>query len=205
LARYKELHAVVEGRAADWSVAASYYQQSSKLWPHDGNSHNQLAVLATYTGDNMQAVYHYFFSLAVATPFVTARANVKLLFEKNQQHVGQLHVLPAEEGVILHSQGSLHMQHTQSLGSDDLAFSNESTRGVGHRLTAPKAVDITDLQRRFQLHFICLMGILFTKTGCVIMLSRPQSLEPSGYCFPLCSGFVGEISDEPLYAQKSNC
>jgi hypothetical protein len=42
LARYKELHAVVEGRAADWSVAASYYQQSSKLWPHDGNSHNQV-------------------------------------------------------------------------------------------------------------------------------------------------------------------
>ncbi len=127
------------------------------------------------------------------------------MFLQNQQNVGQLHVLPAEEGLILHSQGSLHMQHTQSLGSDDLAFSNESTRGVGHRLTAPKAVDITDLQRRFQLHFICLMGILFTKTGCVIMLSRPQSLEPSGYCFPLCSGFVGEISDEPLYAQKSNC
>jgi hypothetical protein len=124
-----------------------------------------LAVLATYTGDNLQAVYHYFFSLAVATPFVTARANVKLLFEKNQQNVGQLCVLPAEEGVILHSQGSLHMQHTQSLGSDDLAFSNESTRGVGHRLTTPKAVDITDLQRRFQLHFICLIGILFTKTG----------------------------------------
>jgi protein SMG7 len=90
LARYKELHAVVEGRAADWSVAASYYQQSSKLWPHDGNSHNQLAVLATYTGDNMQAVYHYFFSLAVATPFVTARANVKLLFET----VGNEHTFP---------------------------------------------------------------------------------------------------------------
>jgi len=51
------------------------------------------------------------------------------------------------------------------LENDDLTFSDESTRGVCHRLTAPKAVDITDLQRRFQLHFICLMGILFTKTG----------------------------------------
>jgi hypothetical protein len=50
----------------------------------------QLAVLATYTGDNMQAVYHYFFSLAVATPFVTACANVKLLFEK----VGNEHTFP---------------------------------------------------------------------------------------------------------------
>lgn len=49
-----------------------------------------MAVLATYTGDNMQAVYHYFFSLAVATPFVTARANVKLLFEK----VGNEHTFP---------------------------------------------------------------------------------------------------------------
>ncbi|CAK9209462.1 unnamed protein product [Sphagnum troendelagicum] len=83
-----------------------------------------------------------------------------------KQGIGsQLPVLPSEERAILHSEELLHLQRTQSLENDDLTFSDQSTRGVCHRLTAPKAVDITDLQKRFQLHFICLMGILFTKTG----------------------------------------
>jgi len=42
----------------------------------------QLGVLATYAGDNLQALYHYLYSLAVHVPFSTARANAKLLFEK---------------------------------------------------------------------------------------------------------------------------
>jgi hypothetical protein len=42
----------------------------------------QLGVLATYAGDNLQALYHYLYSLAVPVPFPTARANAKLLFEK---------------------------------------------------------------------------------------------------------------------------
>lgn len=42
----------------------------------------QLGVLATYAGDNLQALYHYLYSLAVPLPFTTARANAKLLFEK---------------------------------------------------------------------------------------------------------------------------
>ena len=42
----------------------------------------QLGVLATYAGDNVQALYHYLYCLAVPVPFTTARANAKLLFEK---------------------------------------------------------------------------------------------------------------------------
>lgn len=42
----------------------------------------QLGVLANYAGDNLQALYHYMYSLAVHVPFSTARANAKLLFEK---------------------------------------------------------------------------------------------------------------------------
>jgi protein SMG7 len=44
LARYKELHLVVEGRTADWYVAANYYRQASALWPSGGNPHNQVLV-----------------------------------------------------------------------------------------------------------------------------------------------------------------
>lgn len=42
----------------------------------------QLGVLATYAGDSLQAMYYYLSSLAVTFPFSTARANIKLLFEK---------------------------------------------------------------------------------------------------------------------------
>lgn len=42
----------------------------------------QLAVLATYVGDELLAVYRYFRSLAVESPFLTARDNLIILFEK---------------------------------------------------------------------------------------------------------------------------
>jgi Est1 DNA/RNA binding domain len=49
-----------------------------------GNSFNQLAVLATYEGKPLPAVYYYFRSLAVAVPFLIARENLLLLFEQNR-------------------------------------------------------------------------------------------------------------------------
>lgn len=42
----------------------------------------QLAVLATYVGDELLAVYRYCRSLAVESPFLTSRDNLVLLFEK---------------------------------------------------------------------------------------------------------------------------
>lgn len=42
----------------------------------------QLGVLATYAGDNLQALYHYLCSLAVHVPFSTALVNANLVFVK---------------------------------------------------------------------------------------------------------------------------
>lgn len=42
----------------------------------------QLAILASYSGDELVAVYRYFRSLAVDTPFSTARENLIIAFEK---------------------------------------------------------------------------------------------------------------------------
>ena len=50
--------------------------------PAGGNSFNQLAVLATYSEAHLQAVCHYFRSLAVAHPFQVARENLLLLFDQ---------------------------------------------------------------------------------------------------------------------------
>ncbi|KAG0568349.1 hypothetical protein KC19_6G013100 [Ceratodon purpureus] len=148
LARYKELHLVVEGRTADWYVAANYYRQASALWPFGGNPHNQLGVLATYAGDNLQALYHYLYSLAVPVPFITARANAKLLFEKNQHHNSQLSNSPEEDVAI-------DIQMAQAFESHTTKSSTESH----------KESPLTRLQRRFRVHFITLIGLLFNKAG----------------------------------------
>lgn len=43
---------------------------------------SQLAILASYSGDDLVAVYRYFRSLAVDSPFSTARENLIIAFEK---------------------------------------------------------------------------------------------------------------------------
>ncbi len=63
----------------NWMKAGDYYRQSLQLIPDSGNPHNQLAVLATYTDDDFEAIYHYFRSLAVSNPFVTAKDNLVVL------------------------------------------------------------------------------------------------------------------------------
>jgi len=69
----------------DWVKASRFYKQALKLIPDNGNPHNQLAVLATYVDDEFGAVYHYFLSLGCAHPFLTAKDNLQVLFEKNRQ------------------------------------------------------------------------------------------------------------------------
>lgn len=61
-----------------------YYRQAARVLPASGNPYNQMAVMSYYTSDELRAVYYYFRSLAVAMPFVTARENLLLLFEKNR-------------------------------------------------------------------------------------------------------------------------
>lgn len=146
LSRYKELHLVVEGRTPDWNVAANYYRQASALWPAGGNPYNQLGVLANYAGDNLQALYHYLYSLAVHVPFSTARTNAKLLFEKNQRHNSQLSNSP----------------------DDDVAIDIEMAQAFESHKSSPEShpeCPLARLQRRFRVHFITLIGLLFNKSG----------------------------------------
>ncbi|CAH8388457.1 unnamed protein product [Eruca vesicaria subsp. sativa] len=81
LERYKEQHLKTHGHS-NWSTAATYYLEAAKSWPDSGNPHNQLAVLATYVGDEFLALYHCVRSLAVKEPFPGASNNLLLLFEK---------------------------------------------------------------------------------------------------------------------------
>ncbi|KAK4361126.1 hypothetical protein RND71_020078 [Anisodus tanguticus] len=85
LARYGEL--CKKPDACKWSLAATYYFEASRIWPDSGNPHNQLALLATYTGDPFLALYHCVRSLAVKEPFPDAWNNLMLLFEENRSSI----------------------------------------------------------------------------------------------------------------------
>ncbi|KAL1218739.1 Nonsense-mediated mRNA decay factor SMG7-like [Cardamine amara subsp. amara] len=83
LQRYKEQYLKTHEHP-NWSTAATYYLEAAKSRPDSGNPHNQLAVLATYVGDEFLALYHCVRSLAVKEPFPGASNNLLLLFEKNR-------------------------------------------------------------------------------------------------------------------------
>jgi hypothetical protein len=85
LARYRELHS--EQSAKDFRCAEQHYQDALRILPDQGNPHNQLAVLATYSDAECVAVYCYCRSLLSASPFMTSRENLSLLFEKNRQRM----------------------------------------------------------------------------------------------------------------------
>lgn len=82
LARYTDI--IKKPDACEWSTAATYYLEATRTWPDSGNPHNQLALLATYTGDAFLALYHCIRSLAVKEPFPDAWRNIMLLFEENR-------------------------------------------------------------------------------------------------------------------------
>ena len=48
-----------------WVKAERFYKQALQLLPDNGNPHNQLAVVATYTNNNLAAVHRYVRSYAL--------------------------------------------------------------------------------------------------------------------------------------------
>ncbi|KAK7369034.1 hypothetical protein VNO80_11068 [Phaseolus coccineus] len=84
LARYIQQYENLDSQKQNWSIAATHYLEATRIWPDSGNPQNQLAVLATYIGDDFLALYHCVRSLAVKEPFPDAWDNLILLLEKNR-------------------------------------------------------------------------------------------------------------------------
>uniref|UniRef100_A0A2M4BBT4 Putative nonsense-mediated mrna decay protein n=1 Tax=Anopheles marajoara TaxID=58244 RepID=A0A2M4BBT4_9DIPT len=61
----------------------NYYLEAFKLNPKIGMPHNQLGMLVTGQNNNLDAVYHYLYSLCCVIPFECSEANVNNIFQKN--------------------------------------------------------------------------------------------------------------------------
>ncbi|MCO5606791.1 hypothetical protein L7F22_060981 [Adiantum nelumboides] len=165
LARYKESHGDGDGKVRDWSIAAGFYVKAVSLWPASGNPYHQLAVLATYIGDEMLAVYHYFRSLASETPFLTAKDNLVVLFEKNRHSYLRLSASSVEN--------SSQTSKLERGGKVKLKGETQVSQGIGDESghsdsqSSEQKAEGTDFMKNFRVRVVRLNGILFTRTRCV--------------------------------------
>ncbi|KAI8920216.1 hypothetical protein DFJ77DRAFT_451699 [Powellomyces hirtus] len=93
LARYREIYA--DRKETNWSTARMFYNMAIQLMPDSGNPYNQLAVIASYAGDELLAVEYYLRSLAISKPFATAFENLDILFEKVQKRTESAKTAPS--------------------------------------------------------------------------------------------------------------
>ncbi|KAG8663111.1 protein SMG7 [Manihot esculenta] len=182
LARYKGLYGESDSKIREYAAASSYYLEAASLWPSSGNPHHQLAILASYSGDVLVAVYRYFRSLAVDNPFTTARDNLIVAFEKNRQSYTQL--LGDAKGSVV---------------KDSSVCSTNKGKGKGEEKPAVKATDLDadvvnertsnfcDTYKSFCIRFIYLNGILFTRTSLETFVGVLSSVSGE-FCELLSSG-----------------
>ncbi|KAJ1384099.1 Tetratricopeptide-like helical domain superfamily [Sesbania bispinosa] len=160
LARYKGMYGEGDSINREFTAASSYYLQAASLWPSSGNPHHQLALLASYSGDELVAIYRYFRSLAVDSPFTTARENLIVAFEKNRQSFSQL---PGDAKALAVKESSGRLTG-KGRGKVEAKL---ATRGTGVD-TSPRmegASSIQETYKYFCTRFVRLNGILFTRTS----------------------------------------
>ncbi|KAI7836776.1 hypothetical protein COHA_009356 [Chlorella ohadii] len=74
----------------DWAQCRHFYALAARVHPAGGNAYNQLAVLASYEGDDLAAAFFYIRALAAPIPFSVARENLVTHFEQNRAACAKL-------------------------------------------------------------------------------------------------------------------
>ncbi|GMJ15515.1 hypothetical protein like AT5G19400 [Hibiscus trionum] len=187
LARYKGLYGDGDSKSREYAAASSYYLQAASIWPSSGNPHHQLAILASYSGDELVAVYRYFRSLALDNPFSTARDNLIVAFEKNRHNYLQLlgdvkAPLVKESAVRLSGKGRGKVEAKPSSKDANIEISPAREKVSG----------VLDTFKSFCIRFVRLNGILFTRTS-LETFSDVLSLVSCDLCELLSSGPEEEL------------
>ncbi|KAL0316759.1 UNVERIFIED_CONTAM: protein SMG7 [Sesamum radiatum] len=188
LARYKGLYGEGDSKTRDFTAASSYYMQASSLWPSSGNPHHQLAILAGYSNDELLSIYRYFRSLAVDNPFITARDNLIIAFEKNRQNYLQL-LGDAKTATVKTSPSRTHGKG-RSKGEMRPSFKDNKVEASAVK---QRASNNFELLKAFITRFVRLNGILFTRTS-LETFAEVSSVVKSDFLELLSSGSDEEFS-----------
>ncbi|KAL5565885.1 hypothetical protein UlMin_029049 [Ulmus minor] len=156
LARYKGLYGDGDSKTREFAAASSYYLQAASLCPSSGNPHHQLAILSSYSGDELVAVYRYFRSLAVDSPFSTARENLIVAFEKNRNSYSQL----PRDSVAPGAKDSVSQLADKARGKGEAKPTNTESSHFKEG-----ASGVHETYKSFCVRFVRLNGILFTHTS----------------------------------------
>lgn len=188
LARYKGLYGDGDSKTREYAAASSYYLQAASLWPSSGNPHHQLAILASYSGDELVAVYRYFRSLAVDNPFATARDNLIVAFEKNRLSYSQLLGDAKVSGVKdspVRLTGKGRGKREANPASKDMKLEAGAVK--------EKTSSIHEIHKSFCVRFVRLNGILFTRTS-LETFSEVLALVSIGFSELVSSGPEEELN-----------
>ncbi|XP_004291734.1 PREDICTED: protein SMG7 [Fragaria vesca subsp. vesca] len=186
LARYKGLYGEGDSKTREYAAASSYYLQAASCLPSSGNPHHQLAILASYSGDEVVTVYRYFRSLAVDNPFSTARDNLIVAFEKNRQSYSQLcgnANASALKELPARSTG-------KGRGKGDAIPAKDNNTEAG--LVKERPSSNQEKYKAFSIRFVRLNGILFTRTS-LETFAEVLSVVSSGLIELLSSGAEEEL------------
>ncbi|XP_019090579.1 PREDICTED: LOW QUALITY PROTEIN: protein SMG7 [Camelina sativa] len=176
LARYKGLYGEGDSKNREYAAASSYYLQAASLWPGSGNPHHQLAIIASYSSDEFALTYRYFRSLAVESPFPTARDNLIVAFEKNRQTYARLFVASKDT-----SKKPIGKGRGKGRGKGEDTSSKDANLVAGPE--KDKVTSANDMLKAFCIRFVRLNGILFTRTSLetfldVLTCSTTENLKP---------------------------
>lgn len=158
LARYKGMYGEGDSVNLEFAAASSYYMQAAFLCPSSGNPHHQLAILASYSNDDLVTTYRYFRSLAVDSPFLTARDNLIIAFEKNRQRVAQLPSAKTASSNALPPRSAGRGRGR----SDPRLLAKDSNMESPIR---EQELNSSEIFKVFSTRFVRLHGILFTRTS----------------------------------------
>ncbi|GKV26267.1 hypothetical protein SLEP1_g35604 [Rubroshorea leprosula] len=187
LARYKGLYGEGDSITREYAAASSYYLQAASIWPSSGNPHHQLAILASYSGDELVAVYRYFRSLAVENPFSTARDNLIVAFEKNRQNYS---LLIGDGKTSLAKECNMRISGKGRAKAEMKAVSKDTTMGPS---PVKEKVSSVEMYKVFCIRFVRLNGILFTRTS-LETFADVLTLVNSDLCKLLSSGPEEELN-----------
>ncbi|KAF9351462.1 hypothetical protein BGX26_010546, partial [Mortierella sp. AD094] len=80
----------VKPSASDWQAAHRFYTRAIQTFPDSGKPYGQLAILASYANDDLDALYWYTLSLGAKCPSVVVRDNLKVFFSRYQNRYKDL-------------------------------------------------------------------------------------------------------------------
>ncbi|KAF9379456.1 hypothetical protein CPB97_008951 [Podila verticillata] len=76
--------------ASNWQASCRFYERAITTFPDSGKPFGQMAILASYANDDLDALYWYNLSLGTRCPSVVVRDNLKVFFSRYQNRFRDL-------------------------------------------------------------------------------------------------------------------